>query len=755
VNIDPAVMKKLDPVSPEAARQQYLEKFDASFETKSTLLISQCKAWMILAESRVQSSLTFETNPLQSIEMFATIFIKGLSLAKRVQYLTKSCLIMHSVLQIPLNKTILMEITSLLEVLKAMEFTFKRKDSIISEFLILLYRNLSNAMLGLLKPLQFKLEGLRNLDTPKVFLLSIIKSAIHLLKVTEYFSPSRQLTLQLLLEITLNSPHMASYRNEKDSSKLNLLSSKLVILSNLNQEIMTAMDSAFTFFHTDILQPIVASIYHLPTESNRLHYIFAIFEDGLKLIQSIKYESPELIAKNYFQNYRNFLKHVLKEEIIAPLSRDIETDLRLHIHTKHLDHMSSLNPKTENLKIRKLFLDISPIRIVGIFVSIKGEITHYLDMNFYNLTTIALHDWRTYSEMRSLAFEKYGLALMDNFLPMGSLDQGLDVLQIMRNIHIFVSRFTYNMNMQQFIEYRPDKASKHINTIKIQSIAASIRQHGLGVLNTTVNFTYQFLSMKFKIFSQFLFDEHIRSPLSKEHRWYRKNKNSNEINNVYPYDRASAIVKEIRKLGVNEGKTFLDQFRILVTEIGNALGYVRMVRSASMYYCSEAVKYLPDFDDIIEFEKYVGKGDDSEGVKGANLSEETVRAAKNLDDVIRTLVKNFGEGSDYFKVLVNVFQTVVSSSEQDHLKYFYIIVPSMCISWIEASLAAKDNMYKSGRGSMFKEVYFTDDGFAMGVAYCLAILKQTKKFEALHWKDSMDRKLKEDELELKKQQEAR
>jgi hypothetical protein len=37
------------------------------------------------------------------------------------------------------------------------------------------------------------------------------------------------------------------------------------------------------------------------------------------------------------------------------------------------------------------------------------QVTHYLDMNFYNLTTIALHDWRTYSDMRSLAAEKLGL----------------------------------------------------------------------------------------------------------------------------------------------------------------------------------------------------------------------------------------------------------------------------------------------------------------------------------------------------------
>ena len=40
--------------------------------------------------------------------------------------------------------------------------------------------------------------------------------------------------------------------------------------------------------------------------------------------------------------------------------------------------------------------------------------------------------------------------------------------------------------------------------------------------------------------------------------------------------------------------------------IGNALGYVRMVRSASMFYCSEAVKYLPDFEEIIKFETFAG-----------------------------------------------------------------------------------------------------------------------------------------------------
>ena len=280
-----------------------------------------------------------------------------------------------------------------------------------------------------------------------------------------------------------------------------------------------------------------------------------------------------------------------------------------------------------------------------------------------------------------------------------------------------------------------------------------------------MNFTYQFLAQKFSIFSQFLFDDYIRAHLSREHRWFKKHKNEPEVDSCYPYDRALKFVRDIRKLGINEsGKSFLDQFRILITEVGNALGYVRMVRSASMYYCSEAVKFIPDFEHVIQFEKYAGSGSvsaseekaSSKPIVGAGFSSETVRAGKNLDEVISTLVKNFGEGSDYFKVLVNVFQTVLLTSDHDHLKNFYMIVPSLCISWVDASLQAKDNMFKATRGGIAtREMYFTDDGFAMGVAYCLAILKQTKRNDALHWVDTVRHKLKADGKALAQQQAAR
>eukprot|EP01038_Epipyxis_sp_PR26KG_P006379 gene6379-8787_t len=742
----PLDLKKLEPPIPEAYRRFYIAQFDVNLNGRVVALLAQCKAWMILAESRIQAFYRNESNPDQNLELFGNILLKGLSLAMRASYLCKSCLVLHSSMQVPLTKNNLNDIATLLECLKALEYTFVRKDKAIAESSVHIVRMHALAIFTIVQSYRQKLQAFKKLDPTQQIEMGVICALEDLLKSSDSFSTCRQSALLVLIEIVLSS----SVSNEKDNNRIRGYLNKLLALANFPKDVLNTCDTSFMYNHLALLPPLVHAIYSLPTEASRLQYIFSAFEDGIKLCQMVTHSD----VTPFFVNYRLNLCAGLKMCIIEPLCADIETDLRLHIHTKHLDHMQALNPKTENLKPLRPFLDLAPLRILGLIVDIKNEVTHYLDMNFYNLTTIALHDWRTYSDMRSLAAEKLGLKLMDNFLPMGSLDQGLDVLQIMRNIHVFVSRFTYNMNMQQFMEYRPEKSSKHLNTIKIQSIAASIRQHGLGVLNTTVNFTYQFLSSKFHIFSQFLFDDYIRAHLSREHRWFKKHKNEPNINNMYPYDRAFKFAKDIRKLGVNEaGKSFLDQFRILITEIGNALGYVRMVRSASMYYCSEAVKYLPEFDDIISFEENSGNGE-VDGREGAKLTEETIRAGKNLDDVINTLVKNFGEGSDYFKVLVNVFQSVLLTAEHDHLKTFYMIVPALCISWIDASLLAKDSMYKSTRG-VNKEMYFTDDGFAVGIAYCLAILKQSRKNESLHWIESVNLKIKADTKELKVKQEIR
>jgi WASH complex subunit 7 len=51
--------------------------------------------------------------------------------------------------------------------------------------------------------------------------------------------------------------------------------------------------------------------------------------------------------------------------------------------------------------------------------------------------------------------------------------EALDVLEIMRNIHIFVSRYNYNMNTQIFVERAFDQ--KHLNVSIQQQQARRLR----------------------------------------------------------------------------------------------------------------------------------------------------------------------------------------------------------------------------------------------------------------------------------------
>ena len=52
------------------------------------------------------------------------------------------------------------------------------------------------------------------------------------------------------------------------------------------------------------------------------------------------------------------------------------------------------------------------------------------------------------------------------------------------------------------------------------------------------------------------------------------------------------------------------------------------------------------------------------------------------------------------------------------------------VNFVNSISQAKDQLGRAHKG---KDAFFTDDGFAVGISYCLAILEQQEQFDGLHW----------------------
>jgi len=68
------------------------------------------------------------------------------------------------------------------------------------------------------------------------------------------------------------------------------------------------------------------------------------------------------------------------------------------------------------------------------------------------------------------------------------------------------------------------------------------------------------------------------------------------------------------------------------------------------------------------------------------------------------------------------------------LEQFTTIVPPLTISFVTALKGARAQLERASRG---KDAYFNDDGFAVGLAFVLAVLRQERAFDSLHWFDSV------------------
>ncbi|XP_058117737.1 WASH complex subunit 4 [Anopheles ziemanni] len=403
----------------------------------------------------------------------------------------------------------------------------------------------------------------------------------------------------------------------------------------------------------------------------------------------------------------------------------------------------------------------------GKWFSARHSVAQHLSDVFYTLSTISPSEWRIYREMRTIVDRKYGVRLVDDQLPRTTAEdrrgprghgQDDDILALMEDFETFIGSYGYDLHGQLFIERQlaapaggGPTGGGVVNVVKIEHIANSIKRHGPGIISTVVNYAFQFLRQKLFTFSHFLYDEQIHSRLAADAKKLSTESTdgagtaSTGASTVptpsYTYDRALAFNRRIRNLGLSDdGETYIDLFRKLICQIGNAMAFVRLLHSGALHECTGAAEFLsnPSMSDEQDGTDSYGQ---PEGPHDTCSHKSAVTVWKQDMAAVRA---SWRLENEFFRLLLNAFDGFRrrradqqkdggESAQADnfaHLELFYLIIPPLTISYVEAMLKAKETIAKKDRHGTFLP---TDDGFVMGLSYLLTLLNQTAAFNSLHW----------------------
>ena len=194
-----------------------------------------------------------------------------------------------------------------------------------------------------------------------------------------------------------------------------------------------------------------------------MNYFLMALKDPLDMLQNIKHLSSPLIA---ISNYKNEIYEAFTKNVVAPICQNTENELRSQIHQILIPNMNQVNPLKNPVPDLTKYSRMNDLYLFEKQINIGYEIKKYLGSTFYEMSALSPHDFRTYEHMRMLANDKLGIKPMPSHLPSQQLEQGIDIMVLLRETQQFVQQYHYNLHQQVFIE-RPS-GTKQIKTIGVQ-----------------------------------------------------------------------------------------------------------------------------------------------------------------------------------------------------------------------------------------------------------------------------------------------
>jgi len=735
------------------------------------------------------------------------LFQRGLAMTEEINQTIKiiSSVYLHH--KRPMSKANLVPLFRLVPLLKSIETCFRQNQLLVNSCLI-------------------KTDALVRVHWTRL-MVSVAKRLISLKYSERKLAPNLTLTLSALcshidrcttnngrITLSLCLPMLIPMLEADELSKMNTL------LELLSLDIHSRLESSAHCGYLYWSMPTFGVYYNYAFEENpcaieEIHYFHQAINDIPSLF---KFETDQIHgiendtsafsqrASNFLDALNGELVEQFKTDFLDKICQEFEMELRLQTHRNI--YLDSHNPFRRHLYNFKHIFASPKWRTFKIFdrtISLHYYVEQHLNRICYNLTSIAPHDWFTYDNMLNLARHKYNLEFANLQLPIQTLDSGLDLLDITRNLGLFVSRYSYDLTNQFFMEKSTNRlsassssggsiyggasvlsaqgahnSSQSLNVVQIKHVSRSIQTHGFGLLNSSVNCTYQVMKRLINMFAKQISDDKLRAILAKERQQLVANVGRSSIMN---YDKANKIAKRFKlnhiELGNQQSGTDLDSLRQIITQLGNLLALVRMLKSGALNCVTKSVSYLPELDDLSLLR--LGRFVECE-FKSYQL-DSLMKASENFDQCLEDFDENFTPRSNYFSILIGLFGNLLTTKRHEasplakgpneaekeeatkvggerssdggglnkcqNLTLFYLMVPALTINYIDYIVKCKERASSRSSSARFGAL-LSDDGFSMGVAFLLTVLGQVSDFAKFEWFKQVGLKLEEDKQEVER-----